>query len=109
MTVELALEYIKRRACELCYGDDYTIRLRHFVLQPHEQRKVDGYNQFFILLEPYCELRVESGAALFDMSEDRINELQYEHRGEITILNQSMFVKHTRFIQVIPKSCTPCP
>lgn len=110
MTIELALDYISKRVCELGYANDYTIRLRHFVLQPKESRKIDSYNQFFVLLEPYCELRIESTNALFDMSEDQINELQYEYRGEITLTNQSVFTSHARFIQVIPKFCkTPCP
>lgn len=110
MTEELALEYISRRACELGYGNDYTIRLRHFVLQPQESRKINSHDQFFVLLEPYCEMRIESATALFDMSEYQINELQYEHKGEITLTNQSIFVTHARFIQVIPKFCKkPCP
>lgn len=108
MTTELALEYIKRRACEQCYGNDYTLRVRHFVLQPREKRKVDGHNQFFILIEPYCDLRVESAAAIFDITEDNINELEYEHRGDMTVTNHSIFVNHVRFIQVIPINCTPC-
>lgn len=108
MTTELALEYIKRRACELCYGDQYTIRVRHFILQPHERRLIDGHNQLFILIEPYCDLRVESAAAIFDISEDNINEVEYEHRGEILLTNHSMFLNHARFIQVVPKECNPC-
>ena len=109
MTTELALEYIRRKACELCYGNAYTLRVRHFVLQPHEVRKVDGHNQFFILIEPYCDLRIESGAAVFDLTENNINELEYEHRGDMAITNYSVFVNHARFIQVIPHNCTPCP
>ncbi|MBN8865853.1 MAG: hypothetical protein J0H92_20940 [Sphingobacteriales bacterium] len=109
MTTDLALEYIRGRACELCYGKEYTIRFRHFVLQPHESRMIDGHNQFFILVEPYCLIRVESATAIFDLSEDKANELEYEHRGTIVLLNQSVFLNHARFIQVIPKICTPCP
>ncbi|TXJ28239.1 MAG: hypothetical protein E6Q24_05515 [Chitinophagaceae bacterium] len=109
MTTDLALEYIKRRGCELCYGDQYTLRVRHFVLQPNEQRKVDGHNQFFVLIEPYCDLRVESSAAIFDLADSNINELEYEHRGDLLLINQSIFTNHVRFIQVIPKECNPCP
>jgi len=110
MTTDLALEYIRKRACELCYGEDYTLRVRHFVLQAQEERMIDGHNQFFILIEPYCDLRIESDTALFDISEQLINELQYEHRGHIKLTNLSMFVNHARFIQVIPKDCSPlCP
>lgn len=108
MTAELALEYIKRRTVELCFNDGYTLRVRHFVLQPRETRKVDGHNQFFILLEPFCSLRIQSDAAVFDMTDDQLNEQQYEHRGEIILINQKIFVNHARFIQVIPNFCTPC-
>ncbi len=103
MTAGVALEYIKRRAAELCYGDDFTIRYRHFVLRPNEQKELKAFNQFFVLVEPHCDLRVESDAALFDTSEEHINELQYEHRGDILIINQSIFQNQARFIQVIPK------
>lgn len=108
MTTDLALEYIKRRTCELCYGDNYTLRVRHFVLQPYEQRIVDGHNQLFVLIEPYCDLRIESGAAIFDIAEQNINELEYEHRGDILLINQSMFHNHARLIQVVPNNCNPC-
>jgi hypothetical protein len=110
MTTDLALTYIQKRACELCYGNDYTIRVRHLVLQPLETRPINSHNQFFVLIEPYCELRIESGSALFDISDDQSNELQYEHRGDIIVTNQSIFINHVRFIQVIPKICNkPCP
>ncbi|GAC1599262.1 MAG: hypothetical protein NVS3B8_11840 [Chitinophagaceae bacterium] len=108
MTDILALEYIPKRMCELNYGTDYSIRFRHFVLQPGEGRKVHAYNQLFVLVEPFCDVRIESIAGLFDMSDDQANELQYEHRGDITILNRSIFINHVRFIQVIPKLCKPC-
>ncbi len=109
MTTDLALEYIRRRCCELCYSDGYSIRVRHFVLQPQEERVIDAHNQFFVLIEPYCNLRIESGAAIFDLSEDQANELQYEHRNSIRLINQSILINHIRMIQVIPKNCAPCP
>lgn len=110
MNAILALEYIPKRMCELNYGSDYFIRFRHFVLQPGEERKLQAQNQFFLLVEPFCDLRIESVAGLFDMSEDQVNELQYEHRGDITVKNNSVFINHVRFIQIIPKICkTPCP
>jgi hypothetical protein len=103
MTTELALEYIKRRTAELCYGNDYTMRVRHLVLQPTERRLLNAINQLFILIEPYCDIRIESGVGVFDVSEDNVNELQYEHKGDIAITNNSIFTTHVRFIQVIPK------
>jgi hypothetical protein len=110
MTAELAYEYIPRRMCELGYGTDYSIRFRHLVLQPGEERTVKGENQLFLLLKPFCDVRIVSATAIFDMSDGLSNELHYEHRGNITIKNYSIFINHVPFIQVIPKICkTPCP
>ncbi len=107
MTTALAMEYIPKRMCELGYGEAYTLRLRHLILQPGETRELSLYNKLFILVEPYNNMRIESMTGLFDLSEDLANELQYEHRGDITILNHSIFLNHLRFIQVIPKFCKP--
>lgn len=109
MNIGFAEEYIPRRMCELGYGKDYLIRMRHLVLQPGEQRKLSAHNQVFVMVDPYCDVRVESNAGIFDMSEDSTNELHYEHRGDITITNHSIFINHVRFIQAIPNFCkTPC-
>ncbi len=107
MNTDLAIAYIEKRACELGYSGQYTFRVRHLLLQPIETRTISLHNQFMILLEPYCDKRIESHAGIFDLSEDLANELQYEHRGEITITNQSIFISHCRFIQVIPNFCKP--
>lgn len=109
MNIGFAMEYIPKRMCEIGYGSDYFIRMRHLVLQPNEQRKITVHNQLFVMIDPYCDLRVESSTGVFDLSEDKANEIQYEHQGDITITNQSIFMNHIRFIQVLPKFCkTPC-
>ena len=110
MTSQLAIEYIPKRMCELGYGSQYMIRLRHLVLKPNEIRQMSVHNQLMILIEPYCNVRIESTAGVFDLSEDFVNEMQYEHRGDIKIINYSFFINHVRLIQVIPKFCNkPCP
>lgn len=102
MTISLALEYIPRRMQELGYTRHYHIRFRHLLLVPGETRAMAAYNQLFILIEPSLDIRVESDTGLFDLSEDRVNEYQYEHSGEIYLVNQSPVSGHVRFIQVIP-------
>ena|SRR3989337_1819658 len=110
MTINLALEYIPQRMCELGFGTDYFIRVRHFVLQPLEERQIETNNQVFILVEPFCDLKIESTAGMFDLSETIVDELQYEHRGSIKLKNYSIFINHIRFVQVIPKFCKKtCP
>lgn len=102
MTVEFALEYIRRT---MCLGD-YTLSFRHLVLQPAEQRQMQAHNEMILLIEPTKDVKVESDNGLYDLTEILINELQYEHTGDIRITNHSIFLNHVRFIQVIPKNPT---
>lgn len=110
MITQLAIEYIPRRMCELGQGTRYLMRFRHLVMQPKEERKLNTSTHIFLLVDPCGDIRVESDAGLYDLSEDQVNEMQYEHRGEITVLNYSIFSSHVKFIQVIPQICkTLCP
>lgn len=103
MTINLALEYIPKRMCELkIYA--YHLRFRHLQLRPGEQRQIAAHTHLFYLVEPPGDIRVESDVGLFDLAETLTGELQYEHRGKLTITNQSAFFNHVRFIQVIPKN-----
>lgn len=108
MTINLALEYIGRRMKELGHGDGYSIQFRHFVLKPKTKVKVHAQNQLFILLEPSESIAVKSDTGVFDLTIDTVNELQYEHQGEIRLRNYSIITQHARFIQVIPNEERPC-
>jgi hypothetical protein len=103
MTSSIATEYIARRMHELNYGNNYSLRFRHLVMQPQEKRTLDAANQLFLIVEPYADVRVESATGFFDLSDTVTSEMQYEHRGEITITCFSQLPTHVRFIQVIPK------
>lgn len=103
MTIELAIQYIPKRMEELGYGNQYTMRFRHFVLQPKERIKIHADNQLFILIEPNDAVAVKSDFGLYDLSSVVVNELQYEHQGNIRIRNYVGVTQHIRFIQIIPK------
>ena len=100
MTVEFALEYIRRT---ICVGD-YSLNFRHLVLQPAEQRDMQAHNEVLLLIEPTKDVKVESDHGLYDLTETLANEMQYEHTGDVRITNHSIFINHVRFIQVIPKN-----
>jgi hypothetical protein len=106
MTINLALEYIPKRMCELGYGAAYFMRFRHLLLQPGEARTVAAHGQLFLLVEPPNDIRIESDSGFYDLSDSSPNEFQYEHQGGIVITNLSAVSGHVRFIQVIPKNCT---
>ena len=103
MTVNLALEYIPRRMAELGYGCEYHLRFRHLKLGTLETIQLNAFNQLIILLEPPNDVRVESDTGVFDLSDYLLNEIQYEHRGMVKIINQMVMTGNIRFIQVIPK------
>lgn len=105
MTTDLALEYIPRRMRELGYGDNYSLRFVHLVLQPSEKRNLEASCEFFILVEEPANVSVDSDMGIFDLSNTTTNELQYEHQGSITVSNLSTAAAiSVRFIQVIPKN-----
>lgn len=104
MTPDLANEYIQRRMQALGRGD-YQMWLRHLVLQPNETRIIQAGLHLYLLASMPNAIRIESDMGVFDLSETKVNELQYEHQGTITITNQSHSFQHLPMIQVIiPKS-----
>ncbi len=102
MTSDLALDYISRRMTEMGYGKKYLLRFRHVLLKVGETREIIAYNQIFLLIEPMHSIRIESDVGLFDLNEDHANEMQYEHRGRIRIINLSLSPTNARFLQAIP-------
>lgn len=102
MTSDLALEYISRRMAEMGHEKQYMIRFRHILLKVGEVREITAYNQIFLLIDPISTIRIESDVGLFDVNEDHANEMQYEHRGSIKIMNLSLTPTNARFIQAIP-------
>jgi len=104
MTIELAIEYISRRMEELGHGSNYNIRFRHFVLQPQETQNIEAGNQLFILTQAVDGIIINSDFGIYDVAAVNINELQYEHQGNIEISNYGNITQHVRFIQIIPKN-----
>ena len=103
MTINLALEYIPRRMNELGFGDEYYLRFRHLVLQPSEELEIPAFNQFYILVEEAQDVSVKSEFGIFDLSLNNVNEMLYEHQGQLKVKNKTAALRHIRFIQVIPK------
>jgi hypothetical protein len=105
MTEALALAYIPSRMCELGHSG-YSIRLRHYLLQPKKKFKIHGEGQIFLLIEPEAVISVTSDTGVFDLTADNINELSYEHQGSIRIRNYSAVTVSIKFIQITPKDET---
>lgn len=103
MITDAAIEFIRCRMKDMGHNR-YHIRLRHFVLQPAEVRKIETPSQFFFLAAPAAGVRIESTAGLFDMAETATNELQYEHQGAITMTNYSTTHKHVVMLQAVFKT-----
>lgn len=102
MTVNLALEYIPRRMCELGYGKKYHLRFRHFIVQVGETVSLKAFNSYFILIEEPVRINVKSQNGIFDIALTNADELQYEHHGQIKIRNTGRAIARARFIQVTP-------
>lgn len=103
MIKELAYEFIKGRMEKLGYAKDgYYIDFLHAVMQPGEHRDYEAYNEFFLLAVPVDNINITSDFGFFDLSFNKVDELQYWHQGFISVHNYSTSVNHVQFIQVIP-------
>lgn len=102
MKTEFALDYIPRRMRELGFFNNYLTRWRHFQLDPRGSLLIHADNEFFLLIEPSSFLHVSSKFGIYDMNDSGINEMQYEHRGKINVINVSDAPVMALFIQVIP-------
>jgi hypothetical protein len=104
MTINLALEYIPRRMRELGYGDEYLLRFHFFQIPAEGTITINAYGgEFYLLVEDYEELTIESDTGFYEIESKKANQLQYEHSGEIILNNRLSGRKGFRFIQVIPK------
>jgi hypothetical protein len=104
MTEGLAIELAKRKMEELGNGENYLVRLRHFQIAPVSKVELKADNELFILIAPDEQVKVFSKAGVYNILDNKINEMQYLHRGNICIINQSTktFIQ-VKFLQVIPK------
>ncbi|RYY91021.1 MAG: hypothetical protein EOO15_00325 [Chitinophagaceae bacterium] len=104
MTSEIALDYIRRRMQEMGHGEHYLLRLRHLLLRPGEVRELIAYGQLLVLMETSDSIRIESDVGLYDLSDDQAQEIQYEHRGYVRVINLSVSPTSVRLLQAIPKN-----
>jgi hypothetical protein len=103
MTVAFALDYIPRRMQELGFGNDYLVRWRHIQVDKLNTVIINSGNDLFLLIDPVSGMKVKSKAGIFDLDDFSVNEMQYEHRGKIGVVNTGLFPLMALFIQVIPK------
>ena len=101
MTTALAQDYLRGRMQELGFGDQYYLRLRHFVLRPREKITIHADVHLYLLIHPPFMVRIQSQYGIYDLTVDNVNELQYEHQGIIEVENYASHLQHVQFIQVI--------
>lgn len=101
MTTAIAQQYIDGRMRELGYANSYYIRLRHYVLRPRQTVTIQADSHMFLLINPAVMIRVQSAFGIYDLTVETVNELQYEHMGNIEVENYANHRQHIEFLQVI--------
>ena len=104
MTEGLAIELAKRKMEELGVGENYLLRLRHFQIGSLSKLELDGENHLYILVDPDNLTKVYSKAGVYNVLDEKLNEMTYLHRGKITVNNQGGGYLQVKFLQVIPKN-----
>ncbi len=104
MTEGLAIEIAKQMMQEQGVNDQYIYRYRHFQLAPLKELELKGHNELILLIRPDQQVLAFSKAGIYNVQDSSINEMQYIHRGVVTIVNQSkeQFIQ-VKILQVIPK------
>lgn len=105
MTVEFALDFIPRRMKELGYLNNYITRWREIQIEGNQTLIIEAYNEYYYLIKSGQNFIVQSKFGVNDLTDTSINEMQYEHRGKITIKNKTNDPQLIQLIQVIPKHC----
>lgn len=103
MTVAFALDFIPRRMRELGYENNYITRWRQLQIDGDQTLTIEANNEYYYLIKPNLDFTVSSKFGVNDLTDISINEMQYEHRGKITIKNKSSDPQLIQFIQVIPQ------
>lgn len=102
MNDTLAIELAKCKMRELGY-EDYTLRMRHFLLQGGETRELKIGNNLLILLQAQTLIRVSSKNGNFNIYIPESGEMQYVHSGNILLTNFDLASPvGLEFLQVIP-------
>lgn len=103
MNENLAIEIAKCKMRELGYGQNYTLRVRHLLLQEAQTRILKVGNNLLILYNPVSFTRVSSKMGVFDVTFPKSDEMQYVHSGNVTLtnLNEGLPTAFT-LLQVIP-------
>lgn len=102
MNTAFAIDYIPRRMKELGYENAYITRWRHLQIDAGSILKINADNEYFLLIEPSADFMVKSKMGIYDVRDQSINEMQYEHRGKIHVQNFSSQSRLILFIQIIP-------
>jgi hypothetical protein len=102
MNIGFVLDQIPRRMKELGYGNNYYTRIRHFNLSASQEILINAMTDYYYLIEENQNLKMESHLGIYDTANNKINEMQHEHHGQITITNKSIENIQVILIQVIP-------
>lgn len=102
MNTAFALDFIPRRMKELGYDLNYMTRWRHLQIDPNGVIGFNADNEYYYLISPSPLIAVKSKSGIYNLNDTALNEMQYEHKGKIKILNRSSSPQFAEFIQVIP-------
>ncbi len=106
MTHEFALWYIPIRMKELGIVN-YYVRYRCLNVSPAVTMTIEAWNEYYYAIDVPALFDIKSKAGQCNFQDSRLTELQFEHRGKITLTNLGKVNSILRFIQVIPKNNQP--
>ncbi len=104
MNFAFALDFIPRRMRELGHDENYLTRYRQFRVAKKTTITIKASNQLWFFIEPEVGIIIKSERGIHSRIDTKLNELQHEHSGDISVNNDGDVDAFVVFIQVIPKN-----
>ncbi len=104
MTTDFVIAYVRRKMKEEGHGDKYLLAFREIKLRAKETIVIKATDQYYYFVDGFtADILIVSDTGVYDQVTNKINEMQHEHTGKITITNKINPILHLQFIVVTPK------
>lgn len=105
MTTQYVLAYVPRKMKELGAEDRYVLSFRDLTLKNKQSLQIKADGEYYYFVDGFTsEIRITSETGVYDLLDDKINEMQHEHTGTLSIVNKGTNLLHLQFIVAIPKN-----
>ncbi len=84
---------------------EYVVSFRDLTLKKLQTIEIKAAGQYYYFVGGFSsEIRITSETGIYDLIDDKVNEMQHEHTTKLTIVNRSNGILHLQFVVVALKN-----